>query len=207
RMDDGQYVDAPFQEVLAELGGDDRVARNNRHDGKALAGPDIQSRVSGAFEKEPTASLEALYPLRLLQHHLNGRQGGCREGRRHADAIDEARRRILQILNEVCPPGDIATAGGECLAERAHPYVDLVGIDTAMFGDSASVLAKNADGVSFVDQQDGIMASLDVDEGGEIRKVAVHRIDPFQQNQDAFIAAALVLKNAVGCLVVIMREG
>src|SRR5690606_2324878 len=117
-----------------------------------------QSRVSGAFEKEPTASLEALYPLRLLQHHLNGRQGGCREGRRHADAIDEARRRILQILNEVCPPGDIATAGGECLAERAHPDVDLVGIDTAMCGDSAPVFAQNADGARLVARLERILA-------------------------------------------------
>src|SRR5690606_2300245 len=99
---------------------------------EALAGPDIEAGLPGGLQKELSASLETRHPLRLAPHHLDGGERGRGERRRHADAVDEAWCRVLEILDEVRAAGDVAPAAGQRLAQRSHPEVDVAGIDAAL---------------------------------------------------------------------------
>src|SRR3990172_1599384 len=106
------------------------------------------------------------YPLGLVLQQPDRRQGGGGVGRRDSDAVHEARRRVLQILDHSPTTGNVSAATAERLTQGAHPEVDVLGIHAEVFADAASVGSQDAGRVGLVDHEEGLVALLYLDEPG-----------------------------------------
>ncbi|MCY1521775.1 hypothetical protein D9M68_566020 [compost metagenome] len=103
--------------------------------------------------------------------------------------------------------GDVAAAARQRFAQGAHPDIDVLAVDAEMFADAVAAGAHDAQGMGFVDHQEGAMALLDFDEAGQVGVVPVHAVDAFQHDQDAFELAPLVLQDVVQRFPVVVGEG
>ena len=103
--------------------------------------------------------------------------------------------------------GDIAAAARQRLAEGAHPDVDVLAVQAKVFADAVAARAHDTKRMSFVDHQEGAMALLDFDEARQVGVVAVHAVDAFQHDQDAFELMALLLQDRVEGFPIGMGEG
>ena len=69
--------------------------------GVLLLVPGVQARVLGQPQEQPRVLGEPGDALRLLLQQLERRERGGRVGRRQADAVDEAGRRVLEVLDDL----------------------------------------------------------------------------------------------------------
>ncbi len=99
---------------------------------------DIEAARLRACHKGLAVLPQLLQAPRLAAHHFDGRACCRRDGRAAADAVDEARRGVFQQLDQLAAAGDIAPGRSQRLAERAHPDIDIGGIDALLFGDAAA---------------------------------------------------------------------
>ena len=76
-----------------------------------------------------------------------------------------------------------------------------------MFADAAAVRAQHADGMGFVDHQQGLVPLLDLDEPRQVGKVAVHAVDAFDGDQHAAVFAAELRQQLIERLPIVVREG
>src|SRR3712207_5161565 len=103
------------------------------------------------------------------------RRGG--QGRREADAIDEAGEREAQPSNHLGARRHEAAARDEGLRQGADDEVDPGRIDAALFGKTAPGRAENPDRMRLVDEQPSAVPLLERDEALEVGEVAVHAVE------------------------------
>ena len=127
-------------------------------------------------------------------------------GGRHPDREHKARRHQLQIVDQLGPPGNIAAARDQALAQRPHPDVDFARIDAEMVSDAKAARPQHPQRMRLVDHQPGAMAARDGDKGRQIGDVAVHAVMAFDDQQRMPVARARLAEQPVGGFVVEMGE-
>src|ERR1700677_663024 len=81
-----------------------------------------------------------------------------------------------KIVDECARAGDVAATAAQCLAERAHPDIDLARVDAGVFGDTETALTEHAEGMGFVDHEGGSPAAGNGDETSQVGYIAVHAV-------------------------------
>ena len=110
------------------------------------------------------------------------RRSACRDRGRQCGRKDEAAGKATDEIDQVLRRRDIAAHHAERLAERAFDDGDPVHEPFA-FGDAAAARSVKADGVDLVDIAHRAVAFADVEDFGDRRNVAVHRIDALECHQ------------------------
>src|SRR5690606_23398787 len=108
----------------------------------------------------------------------------------HADRINLTGRAEPQQFDKRVRAAYVTAACRKRLAEGSHPYVDLAGVDAGRLGKSLSRCAEHTEGMGLIDHQPCAVMLLERNETGQIRRVAVHRIKPFDDNQYVPVAVA-----------------
>ncbi len=185
----------------------ERVAQNHRDDRRAAAGAGIQAALAGQGEELLGALVEPGHALGLGFEQPQRGQGRGRVGRRHAGGVDEAGRRVLQVFDQGRRAGDVAAATAQRLAERAHPDVDVAGIDAEVLADAASARAEHAQRVGLVDVEERLVALLDFDEPRQVGNIAVHAVHALDGDRHAAIGGPQLFQQLVERAPVVVREG
>src|SRR5882762_6918293 len=163
-IEDRLHVDAALLEPVAYLQGVQRVAEDGGDHCAASREAGVDALLLGQPQEQPRPLVE---PRNLLRVGLQLAQGlerrrGVR--RRNAHAVDEPTRAVLEELDQLLAAADVAAAGGEALAQRAHPEVDVGTVDAEVLADARPGLPHHADGVRLVDQQEAAVLLLQLDE-------------------------------------------
>ena len=137
-------------------------------------------------ERGPVVELSHAFGLALQQFQRGERCRSC--GRRHPHRKHEAGCNELQIIDELLAPGNVAAAGHQALAERPHPNVDLLRLDTEPVCRAKAPRPQHAQRMRFVDHQPGAMAPRNADKGRQIRDIAIHAVMPLDNEERAPIA-------------------
>ena len=80
------------------------------------------------------------------------------------------------------------------------------GIDAALLGDAASGRAEHAERVRFVDHQPGVVAIPQLDQTREVRDVAVHAVQAFNDDEAVFVFVAERIEQLFEGIQVVVRE-
>lgn len=207
RIQNRLHVDPLLEEFGRRARGFQRAAGDGGHDGQAGAGAGVYPGGAGLLQEEPAAGLQGGYAVGRLLHFAQRRQRRGGDAGRHADAVQETGGQEFQVFDQRGFAGDVAAAAGQRLAQGTHPDVDVLAVDAEVFADAVAARAHDAQGVGFVDHEEGAVALLDLDEARQVGVVAVHAVDAFQHDEDAFELAALVVEDGVERFPVVVGEG
>src|SRR5258708_4018398 len=185
RMDDRSGENALGEERLRETGGAAGCAAHAWHARRAGAVPGIEAarlRPREEMRRDPAQPGDA---LRLGVQQAERGERGTGICRRQADAVEEAGRRVFQVLNEGARAGDVAAAARQRLAQRTHPDVDIGGGDGEMLADAEAALAEHAEGMRLVDHEEGLVAALPLNEAWQGRRVTRPSVETFESGEEA----------------------
>ena len=144
-------------------------------------------------------------PSLLLPDLDRGQRGGHDRGSDTRGKY-EARRGVLQELDQLLAAGNVAAATAQRLAQSSHPDVDLARIHPKVLCDPAPVLSQHPGGVRVVDHQQRPVAPLDLDELWKIGNVPVHAVNTLDGDQHAAVLGPELLEQPIGHLPVVVRE-
>ena len=125
----------------------------------AVAG--VQAGLAGQRQEQCGQFTKPPQVLRLAADRADRRERCRRGGWWHADAVDEARRRVLEELDELPASADVAAAAGQRLRHRARPELDVGAVDAEVFADATAGRAEHADAVRLVDHEQRLVLALD----------------------------------------------
>ena len=207
RIGDRLYVDAALEHCIGIFCRLQRVLDDCRNHRVAGAGADVDAALARLVQKQLAARLQAQHALRLGFQDAHGLQRRRRDWRRDADAVEKTRCGVLEVFHQRSFAGDVAAAGGQRLAQRAHPDIDGAAFEAEMFADAAAACAHDAERVRLVDHQESLVARFHLDEAGQVGEVAVHAVKAFDGDQHALVAAANLAQQLVQALPVVVRKG
>ena len=95
RIDDRHDIHLSLKETRSKLACQKRAAEHERHDGIAFGSTGVEPLFLCIANKLVAHLLQLLHAFGLGQHEMNGSIRCSGENRRHADAVDKARRREL----------------------------------------------------------------------------------------------------------------
>jgi hypothetical protein len=104
--------------------------------------------------------------------------------------------------------GDEAAGRGDPLGEGAGEDIDPAGVDALGLAGAAAGLADGAEGMGLIDEEEGAVLLLELDDPGEAGLVAVHAEDAVHGDEDALDAlVAGLTEPALQVLQVVVPEG
>ena len=207
RVDDRLNVDPSPEQPVRQGHGLEGIADDHRDHREAEAEARIEPELARRGEKQVAVLAKTLDPLRLGLHHRQGRLCRRREGWGHADAVDEAAGRMLEILDQRDRAADIAATGRQRLGQGAHPDIDLLGVDTAILEEPRARAAGDTEAVGLVHHQPRIVTLLESDEAREVRRIAVHAVEALDHDQRAAMLVARRLEQVLQGVKVVVGEG
>ena len=134
---------------------------------------------------------QALDALRLLLQDVECRDARGGDRRRMRRGEQERARAVIEVIDQVLRPADVAAQRADGLRQRAHLHVDAA-VHVEVVDRPAAVAAQHARGVGVVDHHDGAVL---LGQGGELvhrADVAVHREHAVGDDQ---LVAGLVLRS------------
>jgi len=133
---------------------------------------------------------------------LEGCEGGGRDRRRRCGSEKEAAGAIHQVAAEGRGSRDEGTGGSDGLAERSDQDVRL---NVKLSGEAASPRAKTADGMCFVDDEDGVVGFGQGGQLGQWGDVAIHAEEGLGDEEAAAGGGAEPFEEFLGTIEVEMR--
>src|SRR5690606_14725156 len=125
----------------------------------------------------------------LLEHVEDGRSRGD-DGYGERCAEEEAPRVVLDEVDDVALPEQDSADAAERLRERRHEHGDAVE-QPRLLEDAGAALAEGPGPVRVIDDEDRFVAVADLDELGEVRLVAVERVDALDEDERVLALARL----------------
>ena len=127
--------------------------------------------------------LAELVPFFRLDE-VEGGMGGGDLGGGWGGGVDEGAGFVDEEVDDGAGGGEVSAGGAEGFAESAHLEVD-VGLEVEFFGEAEAVGAEDAEGVGFIDHEEGVVLVFEGDDFLERGEVAVHGEDGFGDDDDA----------------------
>jgi len=203
---DRKRIEPGRQETLGKDQGAHGLPDNDRDDPVAPGFAGIEALGLGALEETLGIGGETRDAVRLGIHQFQRLGRGRGDAGRHPDAVDEARRVVLEQIHRHGIARDITTATDEAFRQGAEPEIDPGRIDILVFEEPLACLAENAEAMGIVDHQPAAMLLLEFDEAGEVRPVAIHREEPFGNDHGAAETATLGREERLERVEIVMRE-
>ena len=109
--------------AVAALAHNDR--RNRRLRGRRVHAADVESRALQLALKIPRVLPQPLDPLRLLLQNVEGRDARSRHRRRMRRGKQKRPRAMVEVVNQILRPANIAAQRANGLRQRAHLHIHL----------------------------------------------------------------------------------
>ena len=171
-----------------------------------LHGTGIQASFPGEPEKKAGELVQTCHPLGLLLEQSNGGQRCCGIWRRHAHAVDKARRRVFQVFDEGSGSGDVPSATGKGFAQGAHPQFHIGRIDAKVLANTPAPFPQDADGMRLVHHEKGAVPLFDLNECRQLRDIAIHTVDAFNHDEGSAETGTRLPENLVQSLPVVVGK-
>ena len=206
RIENRLHVHTGIDHLAGQLQGMQRVSCDHRNNGCLTAVACIQASFFGFGQEQSGCFFESCDTTWVVFESADSSECGGRVGWREPDAEHEAWGGEFEVFDQGVFASDIASARAEGFAQCSHPYIDIVGVDTEMLGESSAAGAHRTDRVRFVDHQPALMFLANLHELGEIREVAVHAVDTFDDDQHTAVPLALFGEGCIEGFVIIVWE-
>ena len=170
-----------FEQPVADAFALVRVANHDRDDVAGIVHRRDAHRVKPSAHLGHAVTVACTFNLALLQVADAG-GGACGQRRRQSGGEDEAAGKAADEIAQRRRCGDIATHHAERLAQRALDHGHAVHQAFA-FGNAAATRTIEADTVDFIEIGHRAVLFANIQNFGDWRDVAVHRIDAFERDQ------------------------
>ncbi len=101
---------------------------------------------------------------------------------------------------------DVAAAARQRFAERAHPDVHIAAAQAEVFLNAETSAAQDSERMGFVHHQKGAVTPLDLDEVRQIGNIAVHAVQPFDDDQYALVLQAALRQQLIERLPIVVGK-
>ena len=188
--DDGSDEDARFEEEVGEEEGLVVVADEERYDGR-FGVADLESEVAESLHSVVGVVPESLLALGFGAHDVERGEDGSGVGGSHGSGEDIGAHVVLHPVDCLGVGSDEAADGGERLGEGAHDDID-VGELTEVVADAATLASEDAEAVSLIDHQGGVVFVAELDHLIDLSDIALHREDAVGDDEFAVVGVVLL---------------
>ncbi len=200
-MADGGAVEAGVPEGLGELSGAVFIAD---HDGDDVGV--AEDRIGKCLElgSEPVGFLLDVCASGFGLDDAEGGEASDGDDWGEGGGINEAAGALDEVVFEFGVAGDEAAHSAESFAQGSHDVVHVWG---EIWAEAPfAILAEDAEGMGFIDDEVGVELVLERDECGKIGEVAVHAEDRFGEDDGFLVGVAVFVEEGAEVVEVLVGK-